>query len=159
MLADEIAINGGSGGIGTEVAGGLGISALAADEIRKHLDRHARKHRTVKGVIQKIYDFDSSFEMVRVRLNGDLEVRIPRREFAAIHSLNVELLKSRLRVEGGQLMVKGQRWFQRGRAVYFPKDTILLSEGALVCVSGTVVVNGNRVWLEHAQIRSVIGGI
>ncbi len=158
-LADEIAMSGARGGSGAEAAGGSADSVLAADELRKHIDRHVGKHRTVKGVIQKIHNIDSSFEVVRFRLDGDLEVQMSRHEFAAIRGINAEFLKWRLRVEGGHLMVKGQEGFQKGTGVYFPKDTILLSEGAPVRVSGTVVVRGNRVWVEKARIWSVIGGI
>ncbi len=158
-LAEEVALTGGRGGDGAGLGEPTDDSVLSVDEIRLHVERHMGKRRTVKGVIQKIHEVESSVEWVRFRLDGNLEVQMSRHEFLALRGLNAEFLRWRLRVEGGHLFVKGQEGFTKGNAVYFPRDVILLSEGAPVRVSGTVAVKGNRVWVEKAQMRSVIGGI
>ena len=158
-LAEEVALSGGRGGNGGGSDEPTDDSILSVDELRLHVDRHVGKRRTVKGMIQKIHEVDSSAEWVRFRLDGNLEVQMSRHEFRALRGLNVEFLRWRLRVDGGHLFVKGQEGFTKGNAVYFPRDVILLSEGAPVRVSGTVAVKGDRVWVEKAQMRSINGGI
>lgn len=158
-LAEEIALTGGRGGMGTESRRAAGDRVLEVNELRQHSERHVGKHRTVQGVILKIHEIDVVAEVIRFQLVGDLEIQMSHREFPAIRDVDAEFLKGRLRVEGGRLMVKGQEGATKGSAVYFPKDATLLSEGASVQVSGNVVVRRNRVVLEKAQLRSVGGGI
>lgn len=158
-LAEEIAVTVGRGDMRAEASGAADDWVLQANEIREYSERLVGQHRTVQGVILKIHEVDVAAKMIRFRLVGDLEIQMPCSEFPAIRDVGEEFLEGRLRVEGGRLFVKGLEGSRKGGTVYFPKDTTLLSEGSSVQLRGNVVVRGNVVTVEKAQLRSMGGGI